>query len=168
MQTTIEKPQATTTEALLTEYLEICNRAMAERTDLFWYRQAKRLNRAVWGESTYRTLVYDADPSAIIGEFAIRFDLEQRRLSLIEPGDHDYAFTWKVPLAYLRDVVIERPEWYLEHPLMLDGTWMARRFRDEVNQRLHRPRASHAASLALGAAAGVLVARTLSARRRAG
>jgi hypothetical protein len=119
-------------EHLLSDYIALCNRAIAENRDKFWYRQAKRLNRALWGGADFRTLVYDEDPDDVIGEFTIHFDPDGRELRLLPPGDHDVAFSWKVSTAYLRDVVLERPDWYLEHPAMLDWIWIRERVRDEA------------------------------------
>lgn len=42
---------------LLEEYVDICNRAIAENEDRFVFRHAKKLNRALWGES--KALVTD-------------------------------------------------------------------------------------------------------------
>jgi hypothetical protein len=122
-------------EDLLAEYLAVCNRSLEENADIFWYRNAKKLNRKLWGDANFRTVVYGEDPDEILGEATIHFDADAMALSLLRPGDHDTAFTWKVPLTYLVDVV-DRPAWYLANPLMLDLRWFQERFRAEAGSRL--------------------------------
>lgn len=139
------------------DYVEICNRVMSENMDRFWYRQAKRLNRTVWSDANFHTIVYDEHPDRVVGEYTLHFDPDAWELQILPPGDHEVAFSWKVPLEYLDDVVNERPEWYLEHPVMLDGVWMADRIRDEMRGRTGSVVAL-AAGLAVGVVAGALSA----------
>jgi hypothetical protein len=159
----INKRRRENTEKLLSDYVDLCNRVMAENRDKFWYRQAKSLNRLLWGGANFRTVVYEGDPSNIVAEFTLHFDPDLRALQLLPPGDHKVAFTWKASTAYLRDVVHERPSWFLEHPLMLDWVWMKRRMGDQIAHRVDGR--SHAAGVALGVAAAVLASAALSRRR---
>lgn len=140
-------------EQLLSDYVALCNRAMAENKDRFWYRQARRLNRALLGGANFRTIVQGEDPDEVLGEFTIHFDPDDQVLSLLPPGNHDVAFSWRAPVGYLDDVVHERPEWYLERPMRLDWVWLKERMgkaADRVDGR------SLAAGFVLGAAAVLL------------
>lgn len=159
-------------ERLMASYIAICNRAIARNKDRFWFEQGKRLNRAIWGGSSFRTVVYDENPDDVLAEFEIMLDPEAEALGLIPPGAQEPSFSWKVPIGYLRDVVDERPDWYLEHPLALDGVWFADRVRDELRTRTDqaaaRPALSAASSFALGfaAASALFVLLRGAARRR--
>jgi hypothetical protein len=146
------------TEVMIEGYIALCNRALSESTDRFWYRQAKRLNRRLWHDAHFHTVVYDDHPENVVGEFTLHFDPESSKLSVDTADGQEVAFTWKVPLDYLDDVVNERPEWYLEHPVRLDTVWAAERVRDEVRSRPGTVMGL-AAGLAIGAAAGALAVR---------
>jgi hypothetical protein len=122
---------------LLAEYVGVCNRALAENMDSFLFRQAKRLSRAMWEDARFRTVVYDGDPDNVLEEAIIRFDPHQRLLRLDNHGDGEITFTWKVPLAYLQDVVRTRPDWYADNPLMLDWKWFTGRVSDEWRHAKH-------------------------------
>jgi hypothetical protein len=121
-------------DQILARYLTICNRSLQENTDIFWYRQAKRINSALWGNANFHTVVYGDDPDDVLGEHTIHFDAERMRLNLLPEGDGEVAFEWKVPLAYLQDVV-DRPEWYLSNPLQLDLMWFGERIRTEARSK---------------------------------
>jgi hypothetical protein len=116
---------------LLADYVEVCNRAIAESEGRFLYWQARKLNSGPWGELNVRALVYDGDPRAVVEEATLHFDPAHRRISIPQPPDGDILFSWKVSLEYLEDVVRNRPEWYVERPLMLDWKWLVGRARDE-------------------------------------
>ncbi|MDZ5076598.1 hypothetical protein [Nesterenkonia sp. HG001] len=150
-------------ESLVEDYIALCNRAMNENWHSFSYRQAKRLNRLLWGGSNFRTVVYGDDPSEVVEAFTIHFDPDEQALSLLPPGDHDIAFAWKVSVAYLRDVVQERPEWYVAHPMMLDWIWMKDYASDEIGRIDGR---SFVAGAALGAAAAFASVAVSRARGR--
>jgi len=158
-----ETTPAPAAERLVEDYVDICNRAMAENMDRFLFRQAKRLNRKIWDGADFHTVVYDEHPERVVGEYTLRFDPDTARLRVLESGDHDAAFSWRVPLDYLNDVVNERPQWYLAHPIMLDGVWIADRVRDEF--RTHRGSiAAVAAGVVVGAALGALSVQLLRER----
>lgn len=148
-------------EELLSGYLAVCNRVLAKNK--FWYRQVKRLNKVLLDNMNFRTIVYDQDPGQVLGAFTIRFEKENHKMSLLPPGDHNTAFAWKVPVRYLRDVVENRPEWYLRHPVKLDWKWLTTRISDETASRSNGRKALAAgtAGVVLGAAIGALSARYL-------
>jgi hypothetical protein len=159
-----ETDTRTDLEGILSQYVSICNRIMAEHSDERWFRAGQGLNRAVLGETTLHTIVYDEHPDRVLGEFILHFDPETEELSLLPAGAREVSFTWKVPLTYLEDVVHERPGWYLEHPLMLDGMWVTERARDEV--RANRgPLVAALAGLFIGAAIGAASAWYLASDR---
>jgi hypothetical protein len=151
-------------ERLLSDYVALCNRAIAENEDAFWVRQAKRLNRALWGGASFRALVYDENPSDPLAAFVIHFDADDGVLSLASAEEHEVAFTWAAPLRYLEDVVRERPRWYLDHPTRLDWSWLEHRVRDEAAHRFDGR--SFAVGALLGAAVASLVGTLLGRRRR--
>jgi hypothetical protein len=148
----------TAVKTLITDYLNICNRALRESVGDFWYELGKQINRTLWEEPNFRTLVYDQDPDIIIEDCIIHFDLEKRELSLIPAEEQQVACTWKVPLDYLKDVVENRPEWYIEHPVMLDWKWLTERTRTESRDIMRKPRLLRTAiaGFLLGTAAGAL------------
>ncbi len=149
-----------TPESVLSDYLRICNRALAESTDTFWLRKAKRLNKALLGSVKVRTLVYKSDPDDIIGEFTLRFDADEETLELLPAGEDKTAFTWKAPLPYLEDVV-SRPEYYIKHPLMLDWKWLSSRISTSAYAHVKHPGSliKCATVFALGVAVGVAASR---------
>ncbi|MBB3036010.1 hypothetical protein [Hoyosella altamirensis] len=157
MNVSAAKIQGNTTRDLLSGYLLICNRAMAENKDKFWYQQAKKLNRQLWGGANFRTVIYETDPDVTVGEYTIHFDPVEKSLSILPPGDHDVAFTWKASTDYLRDVVHDRPDWYLAHPAMLDWVWMKERARDQLVHRVDGR--SFIAGVTLGVAATAAIRR---------
>jgi hypothetical protein len=152
---------------LFSGYIDICNRALAEADERFWFRQAKRFNRAVWGGAHFRTLIYHEDPDEVVAERTIHFDADERQLRVLPDGDHDVAFTWKVSTDYLEDVAYRRPDWYLEHPARLDWVWMKARVSDRISAGDTR---SFAAGLVIGAGVGmaatIALAGALTARSR--
>ncbi|MDM6909765.1 hypothetical protein QUG69_23800, partial [Enterobacter hormaechei] len=100
-----------------------------------WFRSAKRLGEAAFGGSNFRTIVYDEDPNEPRTEITLHYDSQAKMLRVLPPGGHEVAFTWKVSMPYLRDVVDRRPQWYMENPTMLDWNWLAHRIGDEAQQR---------------------------------
>lgn len=166
--TPLDQRTGTEVEQLLEEYVAICNRAIAENEDRFLFRQAKKLNRALWGETNFRTLVYDGDPHNVVAEATLHFDPRQRELSVRQSPDGEVAFSWKVSRGYLEDVVRNRPEWYVEHPVRLDWNWLDDRIRDEARSQLegHGAMVTAATGFALGLVAGSLVTVVILSARR--
>lgn len=128
---------ATTLDPLMSEYVALCNRAIAENADRLLFRQAERVSRALWGEAHFRTLVYEDHPRQVLTEYLLHFDADAGRLHLLPRGTEaeEVAFTWKTPVSYVRDVVENRPDWYLAHPMQLDWQWMRQRAGDELRER---------------------------------
>jgi hypothetical protein len=147
-------PESTDSRQLLADYVEVCNRAIAENAGRFLYWQAKKLNSGFWGELNVRTLIYEGDPRAVVDEAVLHFDPAHRRLSMPRTPEGEILFSWKVSRTYLEDVARNRPEWYIEHPLMLDWKWLVGRARDE-SRVLSEDHSGVAA--ATGAALGLLV-----------
>jgi hypothetical protein len=145
-------------ERLLASYVDVCNRALLESRDRFLYRQMKQLNRLLWDGANFRTVVYDADPDDVRGEFTLHFDAQRWRLELLPPGDHDTAFTWRAPLRYLRDVAVNRPDWYVANPIMLDWNWLTGRLHDAVTSPKGQQR-----SLVIGVGVAVLATAVVTA-----
>jgi hypothetical protein len=138
-------------EPLMNKYVTLCNRAIAENEDKFWYQQAKKLNRAIWNDGArFRTLVYGDNPKETQAQFTLHFDVDRHELSLgPDTTEEDVAFTWKTPVSYLQDVVEERPDWYLEHPVRLDWQWLKARANDSLEHS--SPRSAFASGFVLGA-----------------
>lgn len=154
----MEEARRTDLRRLLSDYAEVCNRAMDRNVDRFWYRQILRLARATLDETTFQALVYLDDPDEVLAAFTLHFDPRTNRLIVLPPGAFEVSHVWKVPLDYLEDVVYERPDWYIEHPTRLDGVWAARRTRDAL--RGHGSTIGVAlAGLAIGIAVGILAVR---------
>ncbi len=165
MNTSIQPPQQRNLEPLMREYVAICNHAMAKSKDQFWYQQAHKISKAVDGKN-FRTLVYEDNPTNTQAAFTLHFDAEKPELRLDDSAsEEDAIFTWKTPVSYLKDVVEERPTWYLEQPTRLDWQWLKARANDTLE---HRPPASTLTTgILIGAATfalGYFVAS--SARRR--
>jgi hypothetical protein len=156
-----ERPEAT---KLLSAYVALCNRVIAENRDRFWYRMAVQLSRRLFDRASFRTLVYDRDPWNVIEEHTLHYDADRQRLTLLPAGGATSSFAWKIPLDYLVDVVETRPGWYREHPTMLDWKWATERLADEAAPRAHAWRV-----VALGGLAVVVLALAggLYAARRA-
>jgi len=144
-------------EDLMNDYLDVCNRAIRENVNNFWYQQAKKLNRMAWDESNFHTIIYDKNPDITLDEFVIHFNPDERELSLTSPEEKDVAFTWKVPLSYLQDVAKNRPDWYIEHPVMLDWKWLTERTRTESMELIGTTKfKAGMTGFLLGAATGAL------------
>jgi hypothetical protein len=123
-------------DALFSRYVAVCNRAMAENEHKVWFRQAKQLTVSLWGGKNFRTVIYERRRRNPLAEYILHLDARDRALEILPTDDHDVAFTWMAPVAYLTDVVHERPQWYIEHPLMLDLAWIRARARDEAAKRI--------------------------------
>jgi hypothetical protein len=104
---------------LIDEYVALCNRVLAENEHRFLFRQARWANGAIWGKPRFRTIVYERDPGQPLGEYILQFDPDapvepgSRPLSIVAPSEaatHGVAFSWKVPVRCLEDVVKVRPE----------------------------------------------------------
>ncbi|REL32949.1 hypothetical protein DYD21_14120 [Rhodohalobacter sp. SW132] len=93
-----------------------------------------------WDESNFHTIIYDKDPDIVLDEFVIHFNPDERELSLTSPQVKNVAFAWKVPRSCLQDVVENRSDWYVEHPLMLDWKWLTERTRTESMDMIGKPR----------------------------
>lgn len=150
-------------QKLLADYVDVCNRAIAENEHRFVFRQAKKLNRQLWGEASFHTLVYEDDPRNVIEEATLHYDPRRLELSVEDSADGDVAFSWKLPIDYMEDVV-QRPDWYVEHPAALDWNWLTERVRDE-STALVTDRRAIAAGVA-GIVAGVLLGMTVAALRQ--
>jgi hypothetical protein len=155
-------------DRLMAQYVALCNRVLAENEHRFLFRHAKRVSQAIWGDARFRTIVYERDPATPLGEYILHFipqadlDPPAEPLSILPPGHpsaHPVAFSWKVPVRYLNDVVTERPAWYRRHPLMLDWNWLTERSRDEVRRR-------PVLAIAIVMAAGIIAGMATGRRRR--
>lgn len=150
MNASIQPPQQRNLEPLMREYVAICNHAMSKSKDQFWYQQAHKISKAVDGKN-FRTLVYEDNPTNTQAVFTLRFDAEKPELRLEETADKgEGAFTWKAPVSYLKDVVEERPTWYLEQPTRLDWQWLKARANDSLECR--PPAVTLATGILIGAA----------------
>lgn len=161
------KAARTDVTRLIEKYVAVCNRAIAENEDRFLVKQARKLNRTLWGETHFRTLVYDHDPDHVVAEVTLHFDPDDRKLSVKGSPVEDVAFSWRVSLDYLEDVV-RRPDWYVEHPVKLDWDWLTHRVRDEARTRA-RDRGSMArvaAGFAVGLVTAAALTRAVLGRRR--
>lgn len=153
-------------EALLSDYVALCNLAMAENQDKFWFRQAKRLTTAVLGGAKARTLVYDEEPGDVVGEFVVCLDPDRKVFKVQSPEEEkDTTYTWRVSTDFLKDVVHERPEWYLNNPTMLDWMWAKDRLSDAAERIDGR---SFTTGFVLGAALVVVLAMFSVPKVRAG
>jgi hypothetical protein len=139
---------------LFSNYIDLCNRAIAENDDKIWFREAKRLSAMLCGGASFRTLIYDQDPTSPIAEFHVHFDPTDQLLEILPAQQHAVVFTWRAPLDYLHDVVHERPDMYLQNPLLLDWTWIRARAEDEA-ARYVTPR-TVAIAFGVGALLGIL------------
>jgi hypothetical protein len=156
----VEKQLDVGVQDLLSEYLNVCNRAMEENKHKFFYQQAKKLNRMVWDEANFHTIIYDEDPENVIGEFTIHFNSSEGKLSVLPSGNYEVAFSWKMPLNYLLDVVENRPEWYIDNPVMLDWAWLTLRVSTGLKSLMKKPRLLSATvvGFGIGVTVGVLTA----------
>lgn len=136
MNATIQPPQQRSLEPLMREYVAICNHAMAKNKDKFWYQQAHKIGKAVGDGKNFRTLVYEDNPAHTQASFILHFDAGKPELRLDDSANEkEAAFTWKTPVSYLKDVVEERPTWYLEQPTRLDWQWLKARAQDTLEHR---------------------------------
>lgn len=150
-------------QALLKQYVSLCNQAIAENRNKFWMKQAKQLNRKLWNGGNFRTIIYDQDPGDVIEEATLHFDPNGPALRVLPPGDYDVAFSWKAPLNYLEEVLAQ-PQAYLDNPLKLDWEWMKERVRDEASYRIDT--GSMITGVAVGAVAGMVLSMLFSKRRK--
>jgi hypothetical protein len=139
-------------EALVSSYVALCNQVLAEHDHKLWFRQARQLGMALVGGTCFSALVYDRNPANGLAEFTLCIDRDEQAFRLLPPSHQDVAFTWRVPVDYLQDVVQQRPGWYRDNPLMLDLAWMQARLRDEAAQRVN------SGTLAVAFLAGMIVA----------
>ena len=122
-------------ERLLKDYVAVVNRVLEENRGKFPYEHALRAARTFWGERPIRTLVYGRDPQDLLGVFFLRLEPDTDALAVLPPGDHDFGITWKASMRYLWDVAANRPQWYAEHPMMLDWSWFKTRISDEASRQ---------------------------------
>ena len=114
-------------DELFRNYLDICNRALAEHRDEPRFRQAvKDAEKLPAGGRTAVALHEDLD-SAPVETFTIGFNEGEVRLVSHAAEEPDYedepAFLWRVSTEDLREVVAN-PEPYIEDPLQLDWDWV--------------------------------------------
>ena len=136
---------------LLMDYIDICNQAIDTRI----FEQLERLGEKYGKPLNMHTIIYDRDPGDVVASALIRFNPMTPGLEMLPAADYEARLRWKAPLDYLEDVVLRRPDWYLENPLRLDWSWMKERARDELAYRLDVP--SLVAGVAVGAIAGLLL-----------
>jgi hypothetical protein len=86
----------TKSRKLISDYVELCNRALWRNMDKPWFRNAKRVSERAFGGANFRTLVYSDDPDEIVADVTLHFDAEEQALRILPPGHYDIAFTWKV------------------------------------------------------------------------
>lgn len=140
---------------LLANYVDLCNQAIEQNRDTRVFEQLERLGEKFGRPLNMHTIIYDRDPGDVVASALIRFNPMTPALEMLPAADYEARLRWKAPLDYLEDVVLRRPDWYLENPLRLDWSWMKERARDEMDYRIDMP--SLAAGLALGALAGLLL-----------
>lgn len=154
-------------EKLMSDYLGVCNKAIAENQHKRWLKAGKRVNQALLGGKNFQAIVLGENSSEVLGDFAVHFAAndDEQPLSLLPDGDHDTVFSWRAPLAYLEDVAHGRPEWYIAHPMRLDWSWLKHR----AGQTARRVDARwFVTGLVLGAVATALVMQTRQKQRRYG
>lgn len=140
---------------LLMNYIDICNQAIEQNRDTRMFRQLERLGEKYGKPLNMHAIIYDRDPGDVVASAIMRFNPVSPSLEMLPAADYETSLHWKVPLDYLEDVVLGRPDWYLENPLRLDWSWMKERARDEMDYRVDVP--SLATGIALGALAGLLL-----------
>lgn len=140
---------------LLRNYIDICNQAIEQHHDSRMFRQLENLGEKYGRPLNVHTIIYDRNPGDVVAGAVVRFDPSVPALEMLPVGDYEASLRWKAPLDYLEDVVLRRPDWYLENPLRLDWSWMKERVRDEMDYRVDIP--SLATGVALGALAGMLL-----------
>lgn len=142
-------------QTLLTNYIEICNNAIGQNRNTRWFRQLQRLGEKYGRSVNMHTVIYERNPGDVVTSAVVRFNPLETELEVLPVGDYEANMRWKASVDYLEDVVLRRPEWYLENPLRLDWSWMKDRARDEMEYRVDMP--SLATGLAVGAVAGLLL-----------
>lgn len=110
-------------DALFRQYVEVCNRAMAEHAEEFPYKQIWNAARKAIGENGVRIAVYDDQPKS-----AYEIHLEGDHLEASRDG-HSDSPVWRMDLSYLQEVV-EHPEAYIQNPARLDWDWLRSRTKD--------------------------------------
>jgi hypothetical protein len=134
--TTINAEQA---RALLRDYVQVCNRAIRQNAGKTWFRAAKEASKLAVGDANFRTIVYEGDPNRSLAEVILHFDADQDTIRIAPDGTADASLSWKVSTDYLRDVVENRPEWYVANPLMLDWKWLSDRVGRQIGSREGEP-----------------------------
>lgn len=127
-------------EELMKGYLEVCHRAIHENKDTLYSKIAGKAAKLGPDNISFTAVVYDDMPDNIVGKYNINFNIEELELEILSGETPENNFTWKVPLRYLKDVVEERPEWYVEQPLRLDFKWLAERVETETRSLLQKPK----------------------------
>lgn len=140
---------------LLMNYIDICNQAIEKNRDTRMFRQLESLGEKYGRPLNVHTIIYDRNPGDVVAGAVVRFNPSVPALEMLPVGDYEASLRWKAPLDYLEDVVLRRPDWYLENPLRLDWSWMKERVSDEMDYRVDIP--SLATGVALGALAGMLL-----------
>lgn len=124
---------------LLAGYADVVNRAMQRNADKRWFRRAKQASKLLAGGSRFKTLVYDGDSDNVVAEAILHFDADRETVRVVEGKSGRVTFSWKVSTAYLRDVVDNRPDWYIDNPLQLDWKWLSDRAATEWRHRDTEP-----------------------------
>lgn len=127
-------------EKLMKDYLEICHRAIHENSDKLYLKIARKISHLGTGNLIFTAIVYDDLPDNVVGKFDINFNIDNLKLKILPEDTLKTAFIWKVPLRYLKDVVEERTDWYIEQPLRLDFKWMTERIETETKSFLQKPK----------------------------
>lgn len=105
---------------LFKEYIEICNKAIAEHQNQFPYKEMISLSESCIRDSTIDLAIYDDMPK---GVFSLHF--KDKKL-VTESNLTDPKKAWRMNLSYLEKVV-ENPQKYIDHPEKLDLDWLKSR-----------------------------------------
>ena len=126
VQTTQEAKErtGTATDILLTEYISICNRAIASHRDSFPFRQLLEVAEKLAGDKTFAVAIYADNPKRPHDYFTI--ELLDGLFVVVAHGKKDPDITWRVRQSYLEQVVSD-PQTYIENPAKLDWDWLKSR-----------------------------------------
>lgn len=112
------------TEAVMTEYVNIVNEAISTRSDVWPMGKLIELGDKALDDKSFGVAIYRDDASNPHDYFTLKFD--GGRLNVVSHGKRDPDFAWKASEDYLRGVVAER-EKYVESPAKLDFDWLKTR-----------------------------------------
>lgn len=139
------------TERLMKGYIDVCHRAVTENPNKIYAKLSKKLGHFATGNIHFTAQIYDQSPDIITDEFDITYNLDKQKLKVQAGKSQQSLFTWKVPIKYLRDVVDERTEWFVEQPLRLDFKWLTDRLRSNDKPFYQKPKFLLGFSLGLAA-----------------